>query len=256
MMNSNEKLQGGTMSAVTRMGNTVHRTAGPWTKTVHRLLAHLREHGITEVPEPLGFDEQGREVLSYIPGTAAITLTPDLRTDEVILSAARLLKRLHDASADMAQTGQDGWQSPAREPVEVICHGDFAPYNCVFEHGQLVGVIDFDNAHPGPCLWDIAYAVYRFSPITAPSNPENFGSIADQCRRARLFCDAYGLEDRSRLIDMVIERIACMAKSLREGASQGDTRFQANIDAGHLAIYEADIAHMQIHQDEYKSGIS
>jgi hypothetical protein len=55
---------------------------------------------------------------------------------------------------------------------------------------------------------------------------------------------------------MVIERIACMAESLREGAARGDARFQANIDAGHLSIYETDLAHVQMHQDEYKRRIS
>jgi hypothetical protein len=251
-MESNGILPGGTMSAVTRTGNRVHRSAGSWTEQVHRLLTHLREQGIAEVPEPLGFDRQGREVLSYIPGTAAITPTPDLRTDDVLISAARLLRRLHDATTDVAHIWLDGWQSPAREPVEVICHGDFAPYNCVFENQHLVGVIDFDNAHPGPRLWDLAYAVYRFAPITAPTNPENFGSIADQCRRARLFCEAYRLEDRSGLVDAVMARIAAMVESLREGASRGDARFQANIEAGHLSIYENDLAHLMIHQAEYK----
>ena len=174
------------MSTVVRMGNTVHRTTGSWTRQVHRLLLYLREHGITEVPEPLGFDGQGREIISFIPGTAAITLSPDLRSDEVLISAARLLRRMHDATADVARSWLDGWACSPREPVEVICHGDFAPYNCIFDKGQLIGVIDFDNAHPGPRLWDLAYALYRFAPITAPTNPENFGTPADQCRRARL----------------------------------------------------------------------
>jgi aminoglycoside phosphotransferase (APT) family kinase protein len=139
--------------------------------------------------------------------------------------------------------------------VEVICHGDFAPYNCLFDGTRLTGVIDFDNAYPGPRLWDIAYAVYRFAPVTAPSNPEHFGSIKEQTRRARLFCDSYGLEDRSSLVAAMMERIQGMADSLREGAAHGDERFQANIDAGHLAIYKNDLAHLITHQKEYRQEI-
>ncbi|WP_405867085.1 phosphotransferase [Streptomyces sp. NBC_01515] len=44
-------------------------------------------------------------------------------------------------------------------PVEVICHGDFAPYNCVFTGEGAVGLIDFDAARPGPRAWDLALHV-------------------------------------------------------------------------------------------------
>jgi len=253
--NREEILTGGTMTAVTRAGNTVRRAAGPWTPRVQQLLTHLRAKGISEVPEPLGIDDQGREILSFLPGKAAETLTEELCTDDVLEQAARMLRRLHDATMDIALAWTDGWQSPPREPVEVISHGDFAPYNCVFNGTRLTGVIDFDNAGPGPRLWDIAYAVYRFAPVTAPTNPENFGSITEQARRVRLFCDAYGLEDRSGLIAAVMDRIKGMADSLREGAASGDKRFRANIDAGHLTIYENDLANLVTLQEEYRQII-
>lgn len=249
---STQRLFGGTMSIVLRVENTIHRTSGPWTPQVHRLLDYLHGQGIVEVPEPLGFDATGMEVLTCLPGTAAITLTDDLRDDQVLVQAARLLRRMHDATVGIASRWLNGWQCPPREPVEVICHGDFAPYNCLFEENRLTGVIDFDNARPAPRLWDISYAVYRFAPLTAPSNPEHFGNITDQSRRARMFCDAYGLEDRSSLMDAVIERVFEMAVMLRDGAANGDARFKANIDAGHLAIYEADFSHLQTHKDEYR----
>jgi len=52
--------------------------------------------------------------------------------------------------------------SPSHVPAEVICHGDVAPYNCVFRDGRPVAFIDFDTAHPGVRIWDLAYAAYRF----------------------------------------------------------------------------------------------
>ncbi len=249
--NLENELHGGTMTSVLRVGNTVHRTSGTWTPRVHRLLNHLRQQGIHEIPEPLGIDSQGREILAFLPGKAAITLTIDLRVNHVLFQASRLLRRMHDATMGIAREWTNGWQCLSREPVEVICHGDYAPYNCLFEGDRLTGVIDFDNAHPGPRLWDISYAVYRFAPLTAPSNPEHFGSIAEQCRRVRLFCDAYGLQDRSILMNAVFERVSGMAAMLRDGAAKGDTRHQANIDAGHLAIYEADLSHIRLNMDEY-----
>ena len=68
MPDDDEVLTGGNSSAVSRRGSAVHRTAGPWTPTVHRLLEHLHSRGVTFLPRPLGFDEQGREVLTHLPG--------------------------------------------------------------------------------------------------------------------------------------------------------------------------------------------
>jgi hypothetical protein len=246
-----EQLSGGNMNRVARVGNTVRRDTGPWTPRVHMLLTHLHAKGIQEVPLPLGFDRQGREILSFIPGQVGHAAGPELLTESVLRSAGRLLRRLHDASTDVASAWSDGWRAQTREPIEVICHGDFAPYNCVFDQGSLTGVIDFDYAHPGSRAWDLAYALYRFAPITAPSNPDHFGSIEDQCRRARLFCDAYDLQDRSQVVMAVKLRIASMADFLRSGAAQDNPHILANIAAGHLDIYLNDYAHLDAHFAEY-----
>lgn len=47
----------------------MHRTAGPWTPTIHRLLDRLAVRGVHWLPRALGLDEQGREVLTYLPWT-------------------------------------------------------------------------------------------------------------------------------------------------------------------------------------------
>jgi len=255
-MESEEKLVGGNLTTVSRVRDTVRRDVGPWTTQVHRLLGHLRVKGIQEVPAPLGFDQQGREILSFIPGLVGHDPLPEfLRSDEVLTSAARLLRRIHDATEDIAQTWLSGWQSPAREPVEVICHGDFAPYNCVFDKGKLIGVIDFDHAHPGNREWDLAYALYRFAPITDPSNPDGYGTIIDQCRRVRLFCDEYRLQERSQIVPSIKSRLAYMADYLRQGAAKGDMRLQSNIDAGHLAIYTTDYAYLDTYHEQFLSAL-
>lgn len=250
-MEPEEKLTGGNMSVVARVGETVRRESGFWTKQVQSLLAHLREMGLQEAPIPFGFDEQGREILSFIPGQVGHDPLPEgLRSDEILVSAARLLRRIHDATVDIAPLSLSGWQAPVREPVEVICHGDFAPYNCVFQQGKLVGVIDFDHAHPGPRSWDLAYALYRFVPLMAPGNPDCYGTLAYQLRRARLFCEAYGLSERTTIASTVRARVAYVAACLRHGAAEGDERMLANIAAGHLAIYEADTLYLESIESE------
>jgi hypothetical protein len=252
-----EQLAGGNMNAVVRVGNTVRRTTGPWTSQIHLLLAHLRRKGIREAPEPLGIDPHGREILTFLPGIVGHEPLPQFRTDAVLVAAARLLRRIHDATEDVAQAWLNGpWQAPVRRPVEVICHGDFAPYNCVFDDAILVGVIDFDYAHPGSRVWDLAYALYRFVPLMDASNPDSYGTIADQCRRARLFCDAYGLQDRSAVVPVIQARVAYMAEFLRHGAAKGDERILANVDAGHLRIYETDSVYLAGHREELAAALA
>lgn len=63
-----EQLDGGNIGGAVRAGNTVRRAAGPWTPGLHALLAHLAARAFTGAPRPLGFDEQGREVLTFLEG--------------------------------------------------------------------------------------------------------------------------------------------------------------------------------------------
>jgi hypothetical protein len=65
-------LKGGNMNTgVVRIGDTVRRPAGPWTPAVHALLDHLHGVGFPGAPRPLGLDEHGREILTFVPGTVA-----------------------------------------------------------------------------------------------------------------------------------------------------------------------------------------
>lgn len=253
-MKTGEEWMGGNMSAVWRVGKTVRREAGPWTGQVQRLLAHLRSKGITYVPEPLGMDDEGREILSYLPGMVGTSpLAEALRGDEVIARAAAMLREMHDATTDIAETWSTGWRAATREPVEVICHGDFAPYNCLFIEDQLVGVIDFDFAHAGPREWDLAYALYRFVPLSDPVMSEGFGTPEDQARRLRLFCDLYGLDERSRVFGYIMARIQSMVDFLLEGKALGDPRRIANIAAGHLGVYQRDLAYVEKNRALFES---
>ncbi|NYI05149.1 aminoglycoside phosphotransferase family protein [Allostreptomyces psammosilenae] len=253
-----EVLHGG-VNSVVRVGGTVRRPTAPWTPRVHELLTHLHAHGFTAAPRALGFDEDGREILSYLDGEVGHPpLAPALRDPGALDSAARGLRALHDATADFLPGREDGWQFPARAGAEVICHGDFAPYNCVFTDGLLTGVIDFDTAHPASRLWDVAYALYRFAPLTHPDNVENFGGLAEQGARVRAFCDAYGsvLLDpavRAGLPEAVADRLRWLVDWMRSEAAAGNAAFQRHLAEGHDALYERDIAHVLAHAEEYRA---
>lgn len=245
------------MTEVTRLGDAVFRSRGPGSDRVEQLLTLLEERGFGYAPRFLGIDPAGRQTVRYIPGEAGTyPMTAAVRSLTALRSAARVLRSLHDTGQDLAETMVGGWLLPDVAPAEVVCHGDFAPYNCVFDGENLVGIIDFDAAHTGPRLWDIAYAVYRFAPLTAPDSAVGFGTTAEQAERAGVFCDTYGLRDRSRLVATVVERLHALIDFMRAQAAGGSAAFQKHLDDGHDLSYLRDIEHLRRNEPEITKILS
>ncbi len=115
---------------VVRVGDTVRRPAQPWTPEVHTLLRQLEAVGFPYAPRALGFDDQGREVLSYIDGESGPQGWAKVVGDEGLDAFARLLREYHDATAAFSPPGQ------------VVCHGDFVTWNVVWQGTRPVGIID------------------------------------------------------------------------------------------------------------------
>jgi Ser/Thr protein kinase RdoA (MazF antagonist) len=254
-MNNEEMLSDG-VNTVVRIGNTVRRIPGIWTKSTHALLHQLRNRGFFAAPQVFGFDETGREVLSYIGGKVNnYPLNQAARSEEALISAAKLLRAYHDATVDFATSYRGVWQFTPHTPVEVICHGDYAPYNCVIKDNKVIGIIDFDTAHPGPRLWDIAYAVYRFAPLTSPDNPDGFGLREEQAERMNIFCESYGLEDKKQLIPTVMQRIMTLVSFMQERAQAGEKAYQKFIATGHLQLYLQDFNYIKDNKTFFMNAI-
>jgi hypothetical protein len=120
-MSEGELLTGdGVTQGSVRIGDTVRRPLRPFSLTVQAYLAHLRDAGFTGAPLPLGVDEQGREVLSFVPGDVPRNpLPPETAGDEVLVALARLIRALHEASAGFAPPPGAVWggtPASARNP--------------------------------------------------------------------------------------------------------------------------------------------
>jgi Ser/Thr protein kinase RdoA (MazF antagonist) len=219
-----ENLTGGHMNTVVRVGDTVRRPAGAWTPTVHRLLRHARDRGVGWAPVPHGYDEVGREMLSFISGDVPHQMPEWVWSSVVLTDAARALRQWHDATSGFDLVGAV-WNSDAHEPGEVICHNDFAPYNCVFRDGRFAGAIDFDLCSPGPRLWDIAYTAYRYVPLMPPASADvSDGArerspfeVTEMCSRLDTFLAAYAAGivplrySHATVFAMAIQRLGAIA---------------------------------------------
>ncbi|MEO3809496.1 aminoglycoside phosphotransferase family protein [Sphaerisporangium sp. B11E5] len=250
-------LRGG-VNQVLRVGLTVHRPTGPWTPAVHGLLRHLEHEGFTASPRVHGTTPDGLEILDHLPGEVGeYPLTEAVTSTEALRSAAELLRAYHDVTAAYVPGHETGWMFPAMSPAEVVLHNDYAPYNCVLDGTEVVGVIDFDTATPGPRLWDVAYATYRWAPITAPANPSGFGTPEQQATRTRAFCDHYGLRPDARrdLVDTVIRRLDALVTFMRAQADAGVTAFQNHIAEGHDSLYLNDITYLRDHRHVFDEAL-
>jgi Ser/Thr protein kinase RdoA (MazF antagonist) len=227
---------------VVRVGDTVRRPAGPWTPAVHALLEHLHGVGFRGAPRPLGLDERGREVLTYLPG---VVPWPDdmhlVGPEERLRQVARLVREFHDAVAGFAPPPDARWQAliPA-EGDDIIAHHDLAPWNLVVNDDGWA-FIDWDVAAPGSREWDVAYAMRGFVPLTA--NPGYRRDDAPQ--RLRVFADAYGLTEpqRDRIVPMLARRCAAVHDFLADQAGRGVSPWARQWREGHGEAWRADAAY-------------
>ena len=199
-------LEGGDVSGVVRVGDTVRRPPGPWTPGVHALLRHFERVGFDGAPRALGFDERGREILSYVEGEAALAPVPG--ADEVVGDIGRLLRRMHDAQAAFVRPADARWQVMVGAPGagEVVCHNDLFWPNLIFRGGRPVALIDWDLAPPAPRLYDVASAATFWVPLRPDRHAQAWGlPTTRRLARLRLLCDAYGLDvfDRRHLLDAI-----------------------------------------------------
>ncbi|HEX6292205.1 MAG TPA: aminoglycoside phosphotransferase family protein, partial [Herpetosiphonaceae bacterium] len=180
-----------------RVGNTVRRQRHASSRPIHALLEHLRSVGFLAVPDVLGIDDDGRDVLSWVEGDAGVEpISPDVSSDQALVAVAGLIRRFHDATTTF-RWEHGGWNSLLADPSgrsEVICHNDLSTHNIVYRRTNPVAIIDWEFATPGSRLWDLAYACVWFVPLHSPEHCASAGwGIVDQARRLRLFCDSYGL---------------------------------------------------------------
>jgi len=240
VLNVEERLPGGNLGGAVRVGDTVRRKAGPWTPAVQALLAHLHDVGFDRCPRPLGLDELGREVLSYLPGASVGDSRPWpswVHSDAALVDVARWLRDYHGAAATFVSPSDASWRGDAPADAGVfICHNDAAPYNACWDRSGLVGFLDWDFSGPGTRDWHLAFTACAWVPLHARrvAAEEGFRAFDDRRRRLDTFLAAYGWTgDVEHLIsDTLRQRLLVHIAGVEYRAAGGDVLFQALIAGG------------------------
>jgi hypothetical protein len=255
-----EVLYGGFTNAgrVFRVGRTVRRPRRPTSDATRALLDHLERVGFDGAPRFLGIDERDREILSYVPGTAAIPPYPAWAFgDEALVSVAELLRRYHDATRSF-DPAPHAWPRavPAAWRGGVICHNDPNLDNIVFRDGRAVALIDFDLACPGAEVWDVACASRLWAPLRDPRDvPAALeGRTLD---RLRLFLDAYGLpeRERARVAQAAGEAHAWCYRIVRDAVADGHPTFRRMWAGGGRTLADRTAGFLAGHAAELRAGV-
>jgi hypothetical protein len=249
--------------AVVRSGDVIRRSAGPWSPAVHAWLAHLAEVAPGLAPKPVALDLNGGTAeLTYVPGVVLSGgASPGyLWRDETLAAVARLVRRFHDAAQSFIPPAGAAWQQTMAFPGggNVICHNDLAPWNTVFAAERPVALIDWDEAAPGPRWWDVAYALWHFVPLygDADSDPFGLAEFEPRARRSRLFCDAYGLQDREGLADHIVQRQRTVYRVFRDGAQRGDPAYVRLWEMGAGTGIRNQIGYVQAQRSELERAFT
>ncbi|MGH2628709.1 MAG: phosphotransferase [Anaerolineales bacterium] len=254
---------GGHSRVRVRVGQTVRRTAYSWSPAVLDLLQHLEHEAFAGAPRALGFDDEGREVLTFIEGEVGRgeTFIPDQRGrfdirlpdyvwhDDVLVHLGALIRAYHDAAATFPWTGRE-WCFEAQPPVETVCHNELFLWNTVFRDGVPVAFIDWDTAAPGPRAWDLGLVACRWVPFWRDEKCRAHGlpaGVAEKARRFRLLLEAYGLEPDIGIVRAAIDRTRGFLGHQRRFAADGSA-WEVELDRrGVLGETALEIAWMEEH---------
>jgi DNA methylase/Phosphotransferase enzyme family len=248
-----ERALPGNVSSVAQVGDTIHRSTGPWSPAVHAVLEHLERVGFGGAPRFRGIDEQGREVLTRLEGYAPPEANLPFITEERLAAVGRLVRELHEALAGFRLPPGVEWHrriGSAEGEGLPICHLDIHPPNIVFRDGEPIGCIDWDLTGPAPHAWEIARAAWLLVPLSpdARCRAKGWSEPPDRFGRLRLFCDAYCLDAAARqgFAHLAMRMAQTCADQVSAAAADGvpSARWLVE-DVGYLRIVDRDIDWMR-----------
>lgn len=212
----------------------------------HRLLRHLEQRGWAGAPRLLGVDEQGREVLTFLDGYVAWQSPTDrVGSTASVVEVARLVRQFHDLTAGTPLAGNQ----------EVACHNDLSPKKTVYRDGGdgllPVASLDWDIAAPGARIHDVAHMCWQYLDLGPAAD-----DLATTSQRSRATCDAYGLADRSQVVETILWRQDRCRRGIEAAAAVGDVAMVGLRDAGVVQSVRAAHDWFVTHQARLESALA
>jgi aminoglycoside phosphotransferase (APT) family kinase protein len=146
--------------------------------------------------------------------------------DAGLVAMARLLRDYHQAVEGFRPTADAAWAGRTGPPApgEVVCHGDFGPWNLVWDGTRPIGILDWDYAWPQPRIHDVAYALEYVAPFRDDADCLRWlhhPAIPDRRSRLERFAEAYGLTSTDGLVDAVLDQQELVLARVRTLAAEG-----------------------------------
>lgn len=239
---------------VTIAGGLVTRPASGASETIHSFLDHLRGQGLCCVPEPVSLGD-GVEVLRYIDGASGGDSWYHQHPEHGLVSAARLLRTIHDAGRGWTPPATSAWGMPSVAGDDVVfCHGDPGPWNFVWSDHEAVGLIDWDYLHPAPRLDDVAYALHWFGPLRSDElvlDWHHFPQLPDRSERVQAFTAGYGGLPRFDVAEAVAARMQATSDQMRRLAEAGREPQRSWVADGALDRDATEIAWVRRHRADF-----
>ncbi|WP_150460142.1 phosphotransferase [Nesterenkonia ebinurensis] len=242
-------LTGGNASGcVVQIGSTVRKPWTAGTTSVHSFISAVGGAGV-DVPAVLGRDDQGRQIIEFIPGRLAMETDP-LAPSE-LARVGTLVRAIHDASAAFRPPDRSQWEPVIPAPgEELICHNDLAPWNLII--GDRWVFIDWDGAGPSTRLWDLAYAAQTFT-LNDPDQRADEAAL-----NLVAFVDGYGAraELRRKLPRTMHQRAYAMYELLSSSVDSGREPWKSMYAQGHGAHWQAVSEYVKRHHEVWAQALS
>ncbi len=155
-----------------------------------------------------------------------------IHSDTGLQNYARLLRGYHEAIQGYKPSDRSIWAyvEGGLKPGEIICHGDFGPWNITWQDDVPTGIIDWDLVFPAQTKYDVLYALEW----------HHFAEVPNRKRRVDVFLEAYGmtiteLGDITNGVASLQRSVAGHEKLLAERGMQPQVDWVAN---GSLAVIE------------------
>ena len=165
------------------------------------------------IPRVLGIDDEGREVLDYLPGEV-VDGSVRLLSEAQLVELVAWTKRLHGAVADFHHRGP--WRYFPIPGATLIGHNDIAPYNACFDGDQLAGVFDWDLAGPTTPLDELAFIAWNCVPLNRDVG------VDVSAERLRIIAATYGGPPAAEILSHAPARIDVMLTGIPAAARAGD----------------------------------